>query len=161
MLELIRFDLQNKDDLQLFIKSSEAYYSEICTKEECEEEISDLYDEQLTSELINQTLQVDVPYFIMKIVVNGQYVGFIAYSVELSIHRGFINNFYIVKEHRAKGIGTLVYNYVEEHMKQLGTMYIDLEPVDRAKAFYQRRGYSESRHVTTGEISLRKSITAH
>ena len=158
MLKLIRFNLLDKSDLNLFIETSIAYYTEICTIEECKEEIADLHNEQLTHELIQQTLQVNIPYFIMKIVVDGTYAGFIAYFVELNIGRGYINNFYVLKQHRGKGIGTLVFKIVEEHIKKLGAIYVELEPVEAAIAFYQKEGYVECTHDSNSKITFRKTI---
>lgn len=141
MLEMVRFDLRNGDDLALFTETSAAYYAEVCTAEECAEEIADLHDARLTRQLIAQTLCEDTPYFIMKIMADDAFAGFAAYTVDPIRGRGFINNFYVAKEYRGRGLGREACAMVEKHMSDSGAAYIALEPVEAAEAFWCSLGY--------------------
>ncbi len=56
MIELIRYDLQKKDEWDDFCGLFSLYLSEVCGEEEYKEEIDDLHNDELNTEMIDQTL---------------------------------------------------------------------------------------------------------
>ncbi|MBR4551574.1 MAG: hypothetical protein IKO13_04725, partial [Oscillospiraceae bacterium] len=70
MIELIRYNLQKKDEWDEFYGLFSSYLSEVCGEEEYNEEIDDLHNDELNAQMINQTLQDHNPYFIMRIAEN-------------------------------------------------------------------------------------------
>ena len=70
MIELIRFDLQKKDEWDDFYDWFSSYLSEVCDEEEYQENIDDLHNDELNAQMIEQTLQEHNPYFVMRIVEN-------------------------------------------------------------------------------------------
>ena len=93
MIELIRFDLQKKDECDDFYDLFSSYLSEVCDEEEYQENIDDLHNDELNAQMIEQTLQEHNPYFVMRIVENEVCVGLISYSYDEERNKGFINNF--------------------------------------------------------------------
>lgn len=101
MIELIRFDLQKKDEWDDFYDWFSSYLSEVCDEEEYQENIDDLHNDELNAQMIEQTLQEHNPYFVMRIVENEVCVGLISYSYDEERNKGFINNFYVCTERRS------------------------------------------------------------
>lgn len=97
MIELIRFDLQKKDEWDNFYDWFSSYLSEVCDEEEYQENIDDLHNDELNAQMIEQTLQEHNPYFVMRIVENEVCVGLISYSYDEERNKGFYNNFYVVQ----------------------------------------------------------------
>lgn len=151
MIELIRFDLRKKDEWDEYSGLFSSFLSEVCDKEEYQEEIDDLHNDELNAEMINQTLQEHDPYFVMRIVENEVCVGLIAYSYHESQNRGFINNFYVRTERRSSGVGSATLRIVENHLQSLGAKYIELVPVAKAERFYNRNGFELSRISSDGK----------
>ena len=158
MIELIRFDLQKKDEWDDFFGLFSSYLSEVCDEEEYKENIDDLHNDELNAEMIGQTLQEHDPYFIMRIAENKVCVGLISYSYHEECSKGFINNFYVCAERRSSGVGSAVYRMVENHLRSLGAKYIELEPVNMAERFYIRNGFEFSRTSSDGERVFAKVI---
>ena len=158
MIELIRFDLQKKDEWDDFYDLFTSYLSEVCDEEERQENIDDLHNDELNAQMIEQTLQEHNPYFVMRIVENEVCIGLISYSYDEERNKGFINNFYVCTEHRSSGIGSTTYQMVEKHLKSLGAKYIELVPVGMAERFYIHNGFELSRTSSDGERVLGKVI---
>lgn len=158
MLKLVRFDLRNPAEWDEFYNLFSAYLEEVCDDDEYREEIADLHDETLNSQMIEQTLQVHNPYFIMRIVLNEECVGLISYAYNEKCFLGFINNFYVCPEQRCKGIGSTVLRMVETHLSELGAKQVDLNPEEKAKPFYVRNGFVQTRMIIDGEQVFRKKI---
>ena len=151
MIKLIRFDLQKKDEWDDFYDFFTSYLSEVCDEEEYQENIDDLHNDELNSQMIDQTLQEHNPYFVMRIVENEVCVGLISYSYDERFNKGFINNFYVCSEHRSSGIGSATYRMVENHLQSLGAKCIELVPVGKAERFYIRNGFELTRTSSAGE----------
>lgn len=158
MLKLVRFDLRDPAEWDKFYDLFSAYLEEVCDDDEYREEIADLHDETLNSQMIEQTLQVHNPYFIMRIVLNEECVGLISYSYNENSFLGFINNFYVCPEKRSTGIGSAVLRMVENHLSMLGANQVDLTPEEKAKPFYVRNGFVQTRMIIDGEQVFRKKI---
>lgn len=149
MIELIRFDLQNKDEWDEFYGLFSTYLSEVCDEEEYKEEIDDLHNDELNARMIAQTLQEHDPYFIMRIVENEVCIGLISYWFDEECNKGFINNFYVCPECRNSGVGSAAYRTVEKQLRSLGAKYIELAPEKKAERFYIRNGFEFS-HISSG-----------
>ena len=158
MIELIRFDLQKKDEWDDFYDLFSSYLREVCDEEEYQENIDDLHDDTLNAQMIEQTLQEHNPYFMMRIAENGVCVGLISYYFREDCNKGFINNFYVCAERRNSGVGSAAYRMVEKHLCSLGAKYIELVPVRMAERFYIRNGFAFSRTSSDGERIFRKVI---
>lgn len=158
MLELIRYDLRNPCEWNSFYRLFSSYLAEVCDEEEYRENINDLHDAECNRQMLAQTLQQHNPYFVMQIVLNSKCVGLISYSYNEERRAGFINNFYICPEHRNAGIGSSVYRMAEAQLKSLGTMLIELVPVEKARTFYVRNGFTPSRITADGEQVYQKTV---
>ena len=158
MIELIRFDLQKKDEWDDFYDLFSSYLREVCDEEEYQENIDDLHNDELNAQMIEQTLHEHNPYFMMRIVENEVCVGLITYSFREECNKGYINNFYVCAECRNSGVGSAVYRMVEKHLRTLGATYIELVPVRMAERFYIRNGFAFSRTSSDGERIFRKVI---
>lgn len=158
MIELIRYDLQKKDEWDDFCGLFSSYLSEVCGEEEYKEEIDDLHNDELNAEMIGQTLREHDPYFIMRIAENEACIGLISYAYREEDNRGFINNFYVCPERRNSGVGSVAYRMVENHLRSLGAKCIELVPVGTAERFYIRNGFEFSRISSDGERVFRKVI---
>lgn len=158
MIELIRFDLQKKDEWDDFYGLFSSYLSEVCDEEEYQENIDDLHNDELNAHLIDQTLQEHNPHFVMRIVKNKVCIGLITYSFHEECNKGFINNFYVCAECRNSGVGSAAYRMVEKHLQSLGAKYIELVPVRKAEGFYIRNGFEFSRTSSDGEQVFCKEI---
>ena len=158
MIELIRYDLQKKDEWDAFYSLFSLYLSEVCDEEEYRENIDDLHNDELNAQMIDQTLREHDPYFIMRIVENEVCVGLISYSYCEECNKGFINNFYVCAERRNSSVGSTAYRMVENHLRSLGAKYIELVPVKMAVRFYIRNGFVFSRTSSDGEQVFGKVI---
>jgi GNAT superfamily N-acetyltransferase len=158
MIELIRYDLQKKDEWDDFYGLFSSYLSEVCDEEEYQEEIDDLHNDELNARMIGQTLQEHNPYFIMRIAENEVCVGLISYSFHEECNSGFINNFYVCAERRNSGVGSAALRLVENHLQSLGAKYIELDPMRMAERFYIRNGFEFSHISSDGERIFRKVI---
>lgn len=141
MVELMRFNLQKKDEWDDFYGLFSSYLSEVCDEEEYQENIDELHNDELNAQMIEQTLQEHHPYFVMRILENKVCVGLISYSYDEGRNKGFINNFYVCAERRNSGVGSAAYRMVENHLQSLGAKYITLIPVGMAEHFYFRNGF--------------------
>ena len=158
MIELIRFNLQQKnewDDIYVLFSS---YLREVCDEEEYQENIEDLHNDELNIQMIKQTLQEHNPYFVMRIVENEVCIGLISYSYDEEHNKGFINNFYVCADRRSTGIGSATYQMVENHLQSLGAKYIELVPVGAAERLYIRNGFELSRTSLDGDRVFSKVI---
>ena len=158
MIELIRFDLQKKDEWDDFYGLFSSYLSEVCDEKEYQENIDDLHNDELNAQMIDQTLQEHDPYFVVRIVENEVCIGLITYSYHEECNKGFINNFYVCAECRNSGVGSAAYRMVENHLRSLGAKYIELVPVRMAERFYIRNGFELSRTSSDGEQVFIKVI---
>ncbi|MDE6580033.1 MAG: GNAT family N-acetyltransferase [Ruminiclostridium sp.] len=158
MLRLLSFNLQNSEEWEKFYEIFSAYLEEVCDEEEYKENIDDLHNEKLNNQMIEQTQQRHIPYFVRQIVLDETVVGLISYSYNEEKNLGFINNFYIYPKHRNAGIGTSAYMMAETHLKELGSAHIELIPVCKAKQFYIRNGFDVFRAADDGEWIYRKTI---
>lgn len=158
MVELKRFDLRNPDEMEQFNSYFIEYLAEVCDEEEYQENIRDMRDKELDRQMITQTLREQNPYYIMKILSDGMYVGFISYSYNESLHRGFVNNLYVRKNFRRIGTGAKALGLAEDHIKSHGGTLIELIPVGGAEGFYFRNGYGASRVNANHETVYAKMI---
>lgn len=158
MLKLVRFDLRNPVEWDEYYNLFSAFLEEVCDDDEFHEEIADLHDEILNSQMIEQTQQEHNPYFVMRIVLGEECVGLIAYSYNEKCFLGFINNFYVCPEKRSTGIGSTVLRMVETHLLKLGAKQVDLIPVEKAKPFYVRNGFVQTRTTNDGKQVFGKRI---
>lgn len=158
MLKLVRFDFRNPAEWDQFYNLFSAYLAEVCDEEEYQENMNDLHDDVLNRQMIEQTLQVHNPYFVMRIVLDEECVGLISYSYEEKLHLGFINNFFVYPGQRSAGVGSDVYRIVENHLSELGANQVELIPVGKAQQFYVRNGFVPSRITNDGEEVYCKSI---
>ncbi len=158
MIELIRFDLQKKEEWDDFYDLFSSYLSEVCDEKEYQENIDDLHNDKLNAQMIEQTLKKCDPYFVMRIVENAVCVGLISYSYDEERNAGFINNFYVCKERRSSGVGSAAYRMVENHFRSLGAKHIELVPVGKAEHFYFRNGFELFRTLLDGERVFGKVI---
>lgn len=158
MIELIRFNLQKKDEWDDFYGLFSSYLSEVCDEEEYQENIDDLHNDELNAQMIDQTLREHNPYFIMRLVENEVCIGLISYSYHEECNKGFINNFYVCAACRNSGVGSAVLRLVENHLQSLGAKYIELVPVRMAERFYIRNGFELSRTSSDGEQVFAKVI---
>ena len=158
MIELIRYHLQKKDEWDDFCGLFSLYLREVCDEEEYRENMDDLHNDELNAQMINQTLQEHNPYFVMRIVESNMCVGLITYSYDEEKRKGFINNFFVCSEHRGSGIGSVVYQMVENHLQSLGAKHIELVPIDKAERFYIRNGFELSRVSSDGKRVFSKVI---
>ena len=91
------------------------------------------------------------------IVCDEKYVGYVVLTVSFSFeYRGydaFIDELYIAKEYRGRGIGRLAMEFVETAAAELGVNAIHLEVTrgnDPAIGLYRRAGYvGNQRHLLT------------
>lgn len=90
MIELIRFDLQKKDEWDDFYDWFSSYLSEVCDEEEYQENIDDLHNDELNAQMIEQTLQEHNPYFVMRIVENEVCVGLIAIRMMRNVTKALL-----------------------------------------------------------------------
>jgi len=157
-LELLPFDLSLPQDWMLFYNLCCDYYREVCSPEECREELEDLQDQTLTAQLIAQTRRKKDPYFVMEILYNTHPAGFLSFSFWEKPRSGFINNLYITPPFRNRGLGSSVMDRVEETLAGLGAQSVELIPVDRARPFYQRRGFAPLRVTAQGEQIYGKTL---
>lgn len=81
--------------------------------------------------------------------LGGRAIGYIAlcfgYSIELGGRDAFIDEFYIVEEHRGKGIGAVVLEQIRPLARELGIKALHLEVAhgnDRASKLYRRAGFT-------------------
>lgn len=151
MLELIRYDLRDLRQMERFNGLFAAYLAEVCDEEEYRENMEEMEDKALNRQMVQQTLRERDPYFAMRIVLDGEEIGFISYSYHEKKRRGFINNFYIRPESRGAGIGAAVCRMVEARLKALGALRVELVPVKGAEGFYIRNGFTPSRVTAEGE----------
>ncbi len=158
MLELIRYDLRDARQMERFNGLFAAYLAEVCDEEEYRENMEEMEDEALNRQMIQQTLREQNPYFVMGIVLDGEEIGFISYSYYEEKHRGFINNFYIRPENRGAGTGSAVCGMVEERLKALGALRLELIPVKGVEGFYVHGGFAPSRVTPEGEQVYCKMI---
>ena len=158
MLKLVRFDLRNPAEWDEFYNLFFTYLKEVCDDDEYRENIADFHDETLNSQLIEQTLQEHNPYFVMRIMQNEECVGLITYSYNEERFLGFINNFYICPKHRSKGIGSIVYRMVENHLLELGAKQVELIPEEKALPFYVRNEFVQTRTTIEGKEVYGKKI---
>lgn len=158
MLKLVRFDLRNPAEWDEFYKLFSAYLEEVCDDDEYQEEIADLHDETLNSQMIEQTQREHNPYFVMRIVLSEECVGLITYSYIEKCFLGFINNFYVCPEQRSTGIGSTVYRMVETHLSELGAKQVELIPAEKVQPFYVRNGFVQTRTTIDGEQVFGKKI---
>ena len=158
MLQLVRFDLRNPAEWDIFYNLFSAYLAEVCDEEEFRENIEDLHDDVLNRQMIEQTMQVRNPYFVMRIVLDEECVGLISYSYHEKHFLGFINNFYVYPEQRSAGIGSSIYHMVESHLSKLGAKQVELIPVGKALQFYTRNGFVLMRTTANGEQVYGKTI---
>ena len=158
MLKLVRFDLRDPVGWAEFYNLFSAYLAEVCDEEEYQENIDDLHDDTLNRQMIEQTMQVHNPYFVMRIVLNEESVGLISYSYNEKCFLGFINNFYVCHGRRSTGVGSAVYRMVEDHLSELGAKQIELIPVGKAQQFYIRNGFVQTGTTVDGEQVYGKTI---
>ena len=158
MLQLVRFDLRDPAEWDIFYNLFSAYLAEVCDEDEYQENIADLHDDTLNGQMIEQTLQEHNPYFVMRIVLDEECVGLISYSYNEKRLLGFINNFYVCPEQRSTGIGSSIYRMVESHLTELGAKQVELIPVGKAQQFYIRNGFTRSRTTADGEQVYFKHI---
>lgn len=72
----------------------------------------------------------------------------------------YIQNITIDPEERGKGIGSYVYNHIEqkylkEHCQDFG---IELTSVPDAVHFWRKQGFVKTGYLTYGEITMRKMV---
>ena len=82
------------------------------------------------------------------VIVNGERVGYISYGIENGDM--YLSKLYMFKEHRGSGIGSKVFDYLENLARSRGVTRIHLETNCRnegALRFYERHGF-----VRTGEV---------
>lgn len=149
--ELIPFDLGIPEDWRLFCDLCALYYPEVCSPEECREELEDLRDEALTARLIAQTRQKTDPYFVMKLLHCGDLAGFLSFSFWEKRCCGVLNNLYIVPRFRSMGLGAAAVAMAEDRLARLGARSMELFPVPQAEPFYRRLGYVLLRTGADGE----------
>lgn len=159
MLKLVRFDLRNPAEWDTFYNLFSAYLAEVCDEDEFRENIEDLHNDALNRQMIEQTMQVRNPYFVMRIVLDEECVGLISYSYDEEHRLGFVNNFFIRSEYRNSGIGSTSYRMAENHLINLGANRIELIPVGKAQQFYVRNGFIPSCTTVDGEQVYCKPIT--
>ncbi|MBQ8555243.1 MAG: GNAT family N-acetyltransferase, partial [Clostridia bacterium] len=152
MLHLSRFSLTWPADWVQFCSLMEAYLTEVCSPEDARREIAELHDETLSAQLIQQSYRKTDPYFIMRIIQDSACIGLISYSYQESRRRAFINNFYVLPDHRGQGLGSEAYALAEDHLRRLGARTLALEPEEQALPFYLRKGYQPSSSVYLKEI---------
>lgn len=158
VVELVRYDLRDPKELEQFKALFSKYLKEVCDPEEYAENIAELADQELTHQMVTQTLRERDPYFIMKIVLDGSCAGFISYSFFEKKRGGFINNFYLRPEYRHTGLGGAVCQKVEAALKSLGVSWIELEPVEGTDGFYRRAGFIPFRKNGDGLQVYRKEL---
>lgn len=158
MLELTPFNLQKKCEWNQFFDLFSLYLHEVCDEEEYQENITDLHDDKLNAQMVEQTLMEHNPYFVMRIIENGVCKGLVSYSYNEEQRRGFVNNFFVRREYRCSGLGSAVYKIVENHLFSLGAKYIELIPVVKAECFYIRNGFRFSRISSNGERVFSREI---
>ncbi len=158
MLELIRYDLRDPRQMERFNGLFAAYLAEVCDEEEYRENMEEMEDEALNRQMIRQTLRERDPYFVMRIMLDGEEIGFISYSYHEGKRRGFINNFYICPDHRRAGTGSAVCRMVEARLKALGALQVELVPVEGVEGFYVRNGFAPLRVTAEGEQVYCKAV---
>lgn len=142
MIHLTRLDLADPAAWALFRALMADYLREVCPPEEYAQELADLDDPALNAELLTQCRRDHDPYFVMAIQQDGRCVGLITYTFLTDQRAGFINNFYMDGPLRGQGLGSQAYDLAEDHLRRLGALRIRLEPEDRARSFYLRKGYA-------------------
>ena len=140
MLHLNRFSLTW--DWNSFYRLMEAYLREVCPEDEYRQEIADLHDDALNAALIQQSYRPTDPYFIMRVMQDATCVGLITYTHREQARRGHVNNLYILPEHRRQGLGRQAYALAENHLCRCGVLEITLKPVDTARDFWARCGFT-------------------
>lgn len=82
--------------------------------------------------------------------INDQAKGFIIYQIDSSnsdwcerVGHGFIREFYIDRDSRKKGLGSLLLKHIENTLLKLGieNIYLTSNSSDYVKKFYIRNGY--------------------
>ena len=84
---------------------------------------------------------------------NKKCLGFIIYQIDSENSdwnerpgQGFIREFYIKRDCRNKGLGSLLLSYVEKSLKQMGVsqVYLTASKKEYVQSFYIKNGYSNS-----------------
>lgn len=92
----------------------------------------------------------------------GKEVGMLAYYANDSVNgKAFLTSVAIEKNSRGKGYGKLALEYMEQHCKDMGYKYVDLECDicnDIAMSFYKNLGYSNIINELEKSIILEKEI---
>lgn len=158
MVKLKRFYLRSPDEMEQFNTYFIEYLAEVCDEEEYQENICEMQDDELNSQMIAQTLRADNPYFIMKILLDGEYVGFISYAYNSKSCHGFINNLFVRNCFRRTGVGAKALMLAEANVKALGGTLMELVPVDGVEGFYLRNGYEAVRMNADHEAVYAKSL---
>ena len=80
-------------------------------------------------------------------------IGFVTFGQESErfrqdVTRGIVHNIYVQKDHRGKGIGTVLLSTAEETLVDRGVDTLSLQAMaanDAAREFYRRHGYEPHR----------------
>jgi ribosomal protein S18 acetylase RimI-like enzyme len=134
----VSLELVHTNDSSVLIPLVKAYH----TFEEIES------DEQEIKEAVTPLLTTDHSGRIWFVKLESVHVGYVAlcfgYSIEFRGRDAFVDELYIVPEHRGKGVGKEVLRLVEPEAKKLGVKALHLEVAhenDPAKHLYQTFGF--------------------
>lgn len=94
---------------------------------------------------------------------DGDLVGFVMFgpetqSYEQEVRRGFVDNIYVVPDHRGEGVGSDLLTAAESQLRETGVDALSLEVMadnERARRFYRRHGYEPHR------VELEKQSDTH
>lgn len=139
----------SKDKYAAFTKLFCDYFDELGESIDKEIIIDKIINNQIIKSIENRAYYVDLMTY------EDKEIGFIIYQIDSSNSdwneregQGFIREFYIEKEYRNKGLGSLLLKNAESKLKKLGATSIYLTSGNNSKTiqFYESRGY-ENEHV--------------
>lgn len=130
------------------------------------------YDsDKLRESLVNKTIikQFEAGIILIDIIKeNNNTLGFIIYQIDKEnsdwkerLGSGFIREFYIKKEFRQKGLGSMLLNNAELNLKKLGAKEVYLTSSEKVyvKKFYESNGYKPcQKRAKNGEEYFEKNL---
>ncbi len=100
--------------------------------------------------VIDKKLEIDQQLYIAEI--ESKVIGTVMTGYDG--HRGWIYSLAVLPEHRNKGIGTLLLQYAEAALSQMGCMKINLQILAEnkdVKQFYSKNSYMVEERVSMGK----------
>lgn len=152
-VDYIRISRQNSNHCEEFLNLGYAYMKEVAPDKSLE-----IHNKFLNSILNRQS---ETERWLVGIKINAYMVGFAHLKVDRSerVGWGYIMEFYIVPDFRRKGLGRMLYGFIEEEFKKCGIHNIWLNANrENGEPFWCSLGFMDTGEIEHGmkilEISL-------